>query len=63
MKFPKAFNKWSNEHQREWIANRLKIVREEEDVLLKLNRLLIGDKNFTPRVDEYGTLDYQMPDK
>lgn len=52
MKLPKYFSKFSNQEQRKWVAEKLKNVRNEEEQLVKLLRLLITDKNFVPRVDE-----------
>lgn len=52
MKLPKYFTKLSNQDQRKWVAEKLKQVRDEEEQLTKLFRLLINDVNFVPRVDE-----------
>jgi hypothetical protein len=58
MKVPKKFEKMSNEEKRKWVADRLKIVRAEEEALTKLNRLLVRDEKFTP-IDVMGGLDYE----
>lgn len=60
MKLPKQFNKWSNLNQRLWIMKRVAELRKEEKELLKINGVLIRGSDFTPRVDEYGTLDYEI---
>lgn len=58
MKLPKKFNKMNNEERRRWVADRLKIVRAEEEALIKLMRLLVRDENFTP-IDVIAGLDYE----
>lgn len=60
MKLPKKFNKMSSEEQRQWIAERLKIVRAEENALVKLSRLLAKDDNFRIKVEERPDLEYQI---
>jgi hypothetical protein len=57
MKLPKKFTKMSNEEKRKWVAERLRIVRMEEEGLVKLLRLLVRDENFTP-IEVMGGLDY-----
>lgn len=52
MKFPKAFSKWSSEEQRRWVADELKKVRDKEDELVKVYRLLVANKSFTPVMQE-----------
>jgi len=58
MKLPKKFTKMTNEEQRKWVSDRLAIVRNEEEELVKLYRMLLRDKNFTP-IDVMGGLDYE----
>lgn len=58
MKLPKKFTKMSNEERRKWVADRLKIVRLEEEALVKLLRLLVRDENFTP-LEVIAGLDYE----
>ena len=52
MKYPKNWNKMSNEDQRKWVAEKLAKVRAEESELLKLLRALVQDGKFVSRVDE-----------
>jgi len=42
----------SNAQQREWVAEKLRIVRKEEEELTKLLRLLVRDEKLTIKVDE-----------
>jgi len=58
MKLPKKFTKMTNEEKRKWVAERLRIVRIEEEGLVKLLRLLVRDENFTP-IEVMGGLDYE----
>lgn len=59
MKLPKKFNKMNNEDHRKWVADRLKIIRYEEEQLTKLLRLLVRDEKIT-LLDEFGGLDYEL---
>lgn len=52
MKFPKAFLKWSNEEQRNWVRKRLEEVRQQEKELLAINRKLVADNSFTVLVSD-----------
>ena len=58
MKLPKKFTKMTNEEQRKWVSDRLAIVRNEEEALVKLYRMLVRDKGFTP-IDVIAGLDYE----
>ncbi len=58
MKLPKKFDKMSNEDKRKWVADRLKIVRAEEQALTKLSQLLVRDEKFTIKVDDRPDLEY-----
>jgi hypothetical protein len=51
MKFPKGFQKWTNEDQRKWVRKRLEEVRQQEKELLAINRKLVADNSFTVLVD------------
>lgn len=48
LKMPKNWNKLSNDEQRKWVDAELKKVREIEGELVKISRLLVSDKNYTP---------------
>ena len=48
MKLPAKFSKWTSEEQRKWAADELKKVRAKEEELVKLYRLLVSAKGFTP---------------
>jgi len=52
MRLPKKFSSMSNAQQREWVAEKLRIVRKEEEELTKLLRLLVRDEKLTIKVDE-----------
>lgn len=54
MKLPKQFAKSSDVAKREWVAIELKKVRDRENELMKLSRLLASG-TFKP-------LDYERPD-
>jgi hypothetical protein len=59
MKLPKKFDKMNNEEKRKWVAERLRLIRLEEEGLVKLMRLLVNDLTFVPRVDERPDLEYE----
>ena len=52
MKLPKTWNKMNNDEQRQWVANKLAEVRQQEDKLLTLLRKLVQDGKFVSRIDE-----------
>jgi len=52
MKFPKGWNKWSNEQQRAFIKKKLEEVRQQEKELLDINRRLVADNSFTVLVSD-----------